>query len=686
MKRAADKQLSKDDIDEDDGVEEVGTGFKMADESVLAKRPIKGLPRRSLAAAANASATPSSVPTTSEAPTALPKFAGFTGFGSSATSSTPFSFTAQSATSNLSKPAPAAVAASPFTSASTTSQSTSTFAPVSSNASAATKAFASIVSSSSAPAASTPTPSGDATPKADEKEVEYYKALRGLNVSLLSAISKAIEADPFVDVAHLLERYKSLRISVDAGRENKAKAVSEPLETANGSSEPSLKPAEAAIKPPSAPAFSMPAPPSSFAGFKPPAPSSVSTSSSGSGFMPKVDSTSANTLGSPFSFATSKPSTSESTSTSEAPKPAFTFGSSSSSSAPGANASSSFTFGAPPSGSSIFGKPSTSSSGSAPSLFGTPPPSSTSVFGGNFFGKPADASKEKEADKSDEKDLTPAPAPSTSSPTPSGSLFGSSSATGPNPFATSTPEKSSSSSPAPFTFGSASPGKSNFFSGFPKAGSIGNPVGFGFGSPPKTPEAEGGSGPVKSLPFSFGPPETAARSEPHGGNGAEEKAAEGGEKEGGESGESTPAPAEGGDAPQVLPSSTSVHDLEGEGEEDEITTHEIRSKVYKMIKDKDGKVQWGDMGVGVLRLKKHKETETRRMLLRNSSTGKITINFILYSGMNATVSDKVVSFMGHEDGQSTPYRIRTKTAAQANELKAALDREIEFVRAKSETS
>lgn len=60
-------------------------------------------------------------------------------------------------------------------------------------------------------------------------------------------------------------------------------------------------------------------------------------------------------------------------------------------------------------------------------------------------------------------------------------------------------------------------------------------------------------------------------------------------------------------------------------------------------------------------------------------------NFILYSGMNASVSDKVVSFIGHEDGQSTPYRIRTKTAEQANALKAALDREIEFVKAKSET-
>lgn len=40
--------------------------------------------------------------------------------------------------------------------------------------------------------------------------------------------------------------------------------------------------------------------------------------------------------------------------------------------------------------------------------------------------------------------------------------------------------------------------------------------------------------------------------------------------------------------------------------------------------------------------------------------------------------------MGHEAGVSTPYRIRVKTADQANDLKAALDREIEFVKGKTE--
>lgn len=47
------------------------------------------------------------------------------------------------------------------------------------------------------------------------------------------------------------------------------------------------------------------------------------------------------------------------------------------------------------------------------------------------------------------------------------------------------------------------------------------------------------------------------------------------------------------------------------------------------------------------------------------------------------MAKNVVSFMGHDDGNSVPYKIRVKTEAIAGELKAALDREIEFVKAKS---
>ena len=68
--------------------------------------------------------------------------------------------------------------------------------------------------------------------------------------------------------------------------------------------------------------------------------------------------------------------------------------------------------------------------------------------------------------------------------------------------------------------------------------------------------------------------------------------------------------------------SGSVHDQEGEGEEDEETTHSVKTKVYFLNKEEGA---WKELGLGLLKVKKHKETGARRLLLRNSSTGKITI-------------------------------------------------------------
>jgi nucleoporin NUP2 len=52
--------------------------------------------------------------------------------------------------------------------------------------------------------------------------------------------------------------------------------------------------------------------------------------------------------------------------------------------------------------------------------------------------------------------------------------------------------------------------------------------------------------------------------------------------------------------------------------------------------------------------------------------------------MNPSVSQNVVSFMGHDAGTSVPFKLRVKTKEQAAELKSALDREIEFVKSKSD--
>jgi nucleoporin NUP2 len=137
----------------------------------------------------------------------------------------------------------------------------------------------------------------------------------------------------------------------------------------------------------------------------------------------------------------------------------------------------------------------------------------------------------------------------------------------------------------------------------------------------------------------------------------------------------------------------SVHDQEGEGEEDEETIHDVKTKVYTLNKEEGA---WKDLGLGMLKVKKHKETGARRLLLRNSSTGKVTIvsehtqlhlhtyversrllqNFRLYAGMKPSVTKQVVSLIGHDDkGNGVPFRLRVKTEKAAQELKDVLDKE-----------
>lgn len=137
-------------------------------------------------------------------------------------------------------------------------------------------------------------------------------------------------------------------------------------------------------------------------------------------------------------------------------------------------------------------------------------------------------------------------------------------------------------------FGGLAPGGSPF-GGFSRkgSGSIGNPVGFGFGSPPRTPAADGDGAPLSSTPkppsaFSFGgPPPTLSL--PTGKAAEEKKDDAGGDKE------AAPPPEQ-----QQLFGPTE-HDVEGPGEEDEDTTHTVRVKVYQMRK---GEAKWGDVGVG----------------------------------------------------------------------------------------
>ncbi|TFY66349.1 hypothetical protein EVG20_g4732 [Dentipellis fragilis] len=682
MKRGAEKQLSKDDVDEEVEDGEPGQGIKVADQNVLAKRTIRGLPKRSQSG--SPAPTPPSVNGSTSANSA-PKLPSFGGFGST-TGSSSLLFGASSGAKPASS-SPATTSPFSFDSSAPPSSGTSLFGgfgsapPVASSASNTTKAFASVLSSSSTTTrAGPPGPisipgSGDSAKYEDTVAVKYFTSLRGLNNSFISAISKAVESDPFIDIAEVLEQYKKHRISVQKEFDDDKASVPQSTTATRGSEMPKLTPSVT-----SPPAF-MPAPPSSFAGFSAPSTASSPASTPGGGFTPKPTTESTS---SPFSFG--QPSAT-STTTKEAaappapPKSGFSFGQAATP-APSTASSPS-----PPKSAFSFG--STSDSPFAPKPFdttkkdNTPSSEPTSLFGssssapkapssgftfgssaprtGVFFGSSATESKDGTGAK-DKDDKAPA------------SLFGVSSTTTTTSTSTMTTGKSLFGESGGFTFGTPEKAKSPFETGAGKTtsafgafGSASGPIGFGFGAA-KAGEASPPA--AKAIGFSFGTP---PKSEPAP---VSVDAATGSREE-------TPATDVSEDGTgRVL--SPGVHDQEGEGEEDEETTHAVRVKVLKLTESKlpEKPRYWADMGVGILRLKKHKETSARRAILRNSSTGKVIINFRIYSGLKPTLGKKnAVTFIGHgEDGSAITYTLRFSKPEEGADLKAALEREVELVK------
>jgi nucleoporin NUP2 len=102
--------------------------------------------------------------------------------------------------------------------------------------------------------------------------------------------------------------------------------------------------------------------------------------------------------------------------------------------------------------------------------------------------------------------------------------------------------------------------------------------------------------------------------------------------------------------------------------------------------------------IGVIRLKKHKTSEKRRIFMRNSATGKIVLvcvitscqsmissnalkNFGIYAGLSSTQTKNVIALMGHDAGVQVPYRIRVATPEAATSFNDALQREVNQVKA-----
>ncbi|KAF9478814.1 hypothetical protein BDN70DRAFT_879519 [Pholiota conissans] len=610
MKRQADIQLVKggaEDSSDDEGTPE--QGMKKASEAELDRRIIRPLPSRNKSSSTPAATFPAPTPTTSGPslfsspnpfspnPTTIgtASTSSFAGFGPKANGSTAignaFSSTLSPSSFKVSQPAP-----------STPSAATSTF-----------KTFSSVLNNSGpnpfgAPAPTAPTAPSPGRVQGDTESMKYYKNLRGLNLCFISAITKSIEGDPYIDLTEALEKYKSYRseIQADFGDSSKANDTSALPTTLT----PTLQPSSSSSTP-----ATMPAPPPSFpefGGFKLPASSTTpangsttfSSASNTTGFKPTNVTFGSSTISSPFSFpseskipsslfgaSTSAPSLSSAAASSSIPTSApFTFGGSASSSAASASPFGSF-------GTSLS-QPSTSPS----NPFGVTSSQTSSTFA---FGKPIEKPVEGFA--------------TTSSAHPFGSTENSASSSF---FSTSKPPTSGLT---PFSF----------------AGSSAPSV---FGGKSETPVAVS----------------------------AEENTVEGESSERG-----TPATEEG--TPGLLSSNPLE---EGAGEENEETVHAVKAKAFKLIKDSEGAGKWAPQGIGMLRIKKDKDSGSRRILLRNNTNGKVVLNFKIYSAMKPAQNKVSLSFIGHDDGAPQTYSIRMGKEDEATLLKEVLQREIAFVKEK----
>ncbi|WFD24223.1 hypothetical protein MEQU1_002920 [Malassezia equina] len=105
----------------------------------------------------------------------------------------------------------------------------------------------------------------------------------------------------------------------------------------------------------------------------------------------------------------------------------------------------------------------------------------------------------------------------------------------------------------------------------------------------------------------------------------------------------------------------------GQGEEDEVTSHEVRAKIWRLDAG-----AWQDMGVSILRIKTAKDTHKSRVLARNAVNGHVVLNFVLYQGLQVMCDKNVLTFLGFVDAKPCHLRCKVKTQDAAASLKEAL--------------
>ncbi|KAL7411753.1 hypothetical protein BDY24DRAFT_120611 [Mrakia frigida] len=495
---------------------------------------------------------------------------------------------------------------SPLSSSSITSKPAPLFPP-SSSSSTTNSTFKAPAATASAP-----------PPKDNKELVDYYKNLRGLNLSLLSLQESLVEKDPFVDLSKtlddLVKGYRSKREELE--KQKKALGIVDDHEVV---SEPEQKKEEVVVEKPKAPpVFASGGSGFSFGGAKLDAPAASSTGSS------------------PFS-------TFPSTSSGSAPAGGFSFGGASTASTASPKPSTGgFSFGAPAPANG--GTSTTPSFGSPASLFG----SSSSTKDSNTPKKPSTAGSFITSVLSES---TPKPA---DSPAPSTSKAA--------PFSFNSPSSTTSippASPAPFSFTSfgstpavaaAAPPPLKTTPSFQRL--PGGTPNFSFG-------AASGSAPKRSVSSSFGfgaASEDVSATTPA-------PAVEASTSTGRAEGDSEEAPA------PTIPSDPTLME-QGVGEEGEETAFEARGAISRFV----GK-GWDKVGTGLVKIKFGGESGVKgRVLARVEGSGVLLLNVKIHPDIKATIQGgKAVSISVVEKGKPSMISIRVKDAASAERLASVLN-------------
>ncbi|KAG8745703.1 hypothetical protein FRC10_007183 [Ceratobasidium sp. 414] len=660
-KRGSEHQLTRDG-DNSDGDEDVQIGMAKADPSVLASRPMRGLPKRkgatplsaSVASSNSSSAAPGPRPAAfggfGSAPAApaaeikpeAPRFTGFTGFGAPAPAST-------------APPAPSKPAEPPRFAAFTGfgNLSTPKTDPPAETKPAETPRFTAFTGFGSvnppAPAPVQPTPESAKPAKETTSDsaaaLTYWTSLRGLNHAFMEHAKRAVESDTFCDIGELFAQYKEHREKIvkDFDESKKAKA-SAPKPAAPAPEAPKQAPSTTETKP----SFSFG--------------SSMSTTK--------------DTAPSPFAFGSSKPPAPSAPAPAPKPSPFGlnlpsgkpTFGPSDSLITPSAT---------PPAVPPSPKKPTTSFGAFAPpdhTPTPSPMPESRTL---NIFDIPTA--------KSTAQTETPKPTFSFGSSAPSANPFSNlTPKPEAKPFSFNTPNSAASPAlPTTSTTGPFAPPSAKPFAFATPLSTPGTPFAFGAGSPKggATPKPGGGSvgfsfgnsPPRKDVAgFSFGsaPPTGSGASSavqtPQGENGGsdEEKSREDGE---GAAADTTAAAGDDEDRSQA----------EGAGEENEDTMYSARARVLKFYKQ-----SWVGVGIGNFKIKHDRETKKRRVLHRLEGNGRVVVNIRVFEHMDPVKEPKgILRFTGtDEEGQPMLYRVKVKTDEEAEALFAVLNEAVEAIR------